>query len=711
MKKKLLTLFLLFFLQVAGICQTWERLNFNDFSFFNNERSSMAGRGNYLFFANLNGVYKSSDNGENWVYSSNGLNSVISKFVNDIYADESGVFIVTPVGVYKSNDNGDNWAESDNGINFTDNKAFERIFRLNGNLFVYENDNNDDRLYESLDNGNNWAQTIGGLAFDRFFHIGSFIYGVNGDDVERSSNGIEFLPYSMEGFDGFSIEKICGTDEDLFLKNGNNIYHSKAGGVWKAITLNLGSEEKLSNLFYLNNKLFLITTNSVGELISLQSSTDMGESWMSISVSGLDNNHISGLNFLNNNLIAITGSGLFFLEDGKNVWTSRTIGLLVADGYRISASGSVMFNYVDNGILRSTDDGKTWQVSLESNPNGEAYPLQDYVNYGRYLYAKTGKTLYRSADHGLTWNKITLPIAQFTEFDFAGGRGDTLFLSFYGQVSGGKYFTLNAGDNWAQWGEDTWVNRIIWNRETMFGVKTEIYPDGNLSRTRQVVLRSDNFGQTWEASSIGLDTTIYINFLIQGESDETFYLMGYRQSGNYIMYKSKDNGVSWSLFNINYDADLSLISDFKCHNKSLYMAHVGGVLKSDDGGENWESISGNLPAVLVGAFAFRGEEIYFGTLGQGIWKMSSAPLAIFGSDRSSDNLLIYPNPASDYANVKSINGNGIITILNMQGEVVEEINAGPGYTRIQVSDVRAGLYFLRYESEGKSFSEKLIILK
>lgn len=113
------------------------------------------------FLPNLNGVYKSSDNGKNWVYSSTGLNSVISKFVSDIHADESGVYIVTPVGVYKSNDNGGNWRESNNGMNFTGNKEFERIFRLNGNLFVYENDNGNDRIYESTDNGDNWTKAVG----------------------------------------------------------------------------------------------------------------------------------------------------------------------------------------------------------------------------------------------------------------------------------------------------------------------------------------------------------------------------------------------------------------------------------------------------------------------------------------------------------------------------------------------------------------------
>ncbi|WP_293890460.1 hypothetical protein [Sporocytophaga sp.] len=100
--------------------------------------------------------------------------------------------------------------------------------------------------------------------------------------------------------------------------------------------------------------------------------------------------------------------------------------------------------------------------------------------------------------------------------------------------------------------------------------------------------------------------------MIQGESAETLFLLGYGVGVNHVMYKSNDNGASWNLANINYDADLSLISDLKCHNKSLYMAYVGGVLKSDDGGENWESISVNLPAGSLGHLHLEGRKFILG---------------------------------------------------------------------------------------------------
>ncbi|WP_342665039.1 T9SS type A sorting domain-containing protein [Sporocytophaga myxococcoides] len=60
-----------------------------------------------------------------------------------------------------------------------------------------------------------------------------------------------------------------------------------------------------------------------------------------------------------------------------------------------------------------------------------------------------------------------------------------------------------------------------------------------------------------------------------------------------------------------------------------------------------------------------------------------------------------------------MNGNGIVTILTMQGDVVKEINAEPDNksTRVQIRDIRAGIYLLKYESEGKSFSERLVIVK
>ncbi|MBO9699014.1 MAG: hypothetical protein J7604_02330 [Sporocytophaga sp.] len=44
----------------------------------------------------------------------------------------------------------------------------------------------------------------------------------------------------------------------------------------------------------------------------------------------------------------------------------------------------------------------------------------------------------------------------------------------------------------------------------------------------------------------------------------------------------------------------------------------------------------------------------------------------------------------------------------MQGEAVKEINAEPGnvVTGIPINDGRAGIYLLKYESEGKSYSER-----
>nr|WP_281169211.1 T9SS type A sorting domain-containing protein [Sporocytophaga myxococcoides] len=55
----------------------------------------------------------------------------------------------------------------------------------------------------------------------------------------------------------------------------------------------------------------------------------------------------------------------------------------------------------------------------------------------------------------------------------------------------------------------------------------------------------------------------------------------------------------------------------------------------------------------------------------------------------------------------------MVTILTMQGDVVKEINAEPDNksTRVQIRDIRAGIYLLKYESEGKSFSERLVIVK
>ena len=69
---------------------------------------------------------------------------------------------------------------------------------------------------------------------------------------------------------------------------------------------------------------------------------------------------------------------------------------------------------------------------------------------------------------------------------------------------------------------------------------------------------------------------------------------------------------------------------------------------------------------------------------------------------------VYPNPASSTLNIGGLNGfNSLnIQIVNIQGQVVSEIyNA----LEINVSDIDAGIYFIKIDCDGQQYLQKIVI--
>lgn len=74
------------------------------------------------------------------------------------------------------------------------------------------------------------------------------------------------------------------------------------------------------------------------------------------------------------------------------------------------------------------------------------------------------------------------------------------------------------------------------------------------------------------------------------------------------------------------------------------------------------------------------------------------------------DVTIYPNPASNTVNIKSINSDiEQIEIYNLQGKRVLKLINFKGKNQIDVSNLSKGIYILKAKSDDKMFSKKLII--
>ena len=74
----------------------------------------------------------------------------------------------------------------------------------------------------------------------------------------------------------------------------------------------------------------------------------------------------------------------------------------------------------------------------------------------------------------------------------------------------------------------------------------------------------------------------------------------------------------------------------------------------------------------------------------------------------AENIAVYPNPASSTLNIGGLNGftNLDVKIVNIQGQIVREF---ANTLEINVSDIEAGIYFIKIDCDGQQYLKKIVI--
>jgi hypothetical protein len=123
-----------------------------------------------------------------------------------------------------------------------------------------------------------------------------------------------------------------------------------------------------------------------------------------------------------------------------------------------------------------------------------------------------------------------------------------------------------------------------------------------LAGSRQGVHRSDDAGRTWQPANTGL-TQRYVRWLDFHPDLSDFELAGTEPAGLFV---SRDGGATWAgrpevealrdqhRWFLPYAPGAGCVRGFAFHGQRLYAAvEVGGVLRSDDGGDTWRLVDGS----------------------------------------------------------------------------------------------------------------------
>lgn len=343
---KLLTTLLLLLVNSFVISQNfWQKTSFPSGSQTNSVYSILGLEDNSILVGTFSmGIYKSTDNGQNWLQS--GLSSqwiidLKKDNLNNLYALTVGSAFGS--GLFKSTDNGNNW-----------NRVWEYQGGLNC-LYVDQNNNVYIGLQYSGGQGGVYKSSNGGVSWTNIFPLAANVYAIikslNGTLLLATyENGLAHIYRSTnEGnvWNKYSFS-INFTSTDFTISNQGKIFLSTAGyGIYTStdngntwtISANVGPD--FSCLYLDNNTIFAGTRGNW-----VYRSTDLGSNWTLLNSGMGQDNYVLSLGASKNGY-------LFAGMDYYGIYRSAN-QVVSADDNSVSPENFILYQNYPNPFNPST---------------------------------------------------------------------------------------------------------------------------------------------------------------------------------------------------------------------------------------------------------------------------------------------------------------------------------------------------------------------
>lgn len=420
-----------------------------------------------IFASGRNALFVSKDQGLTWTITGGGLPdsipiSGIIKYKNSLIAsvgnrqDASGQ---AGGGIFRSEDNGSNWQRSDSGL-----IAGSKVSCINvkGDVIFasagYPIGNYSKGIFQSTDGGYRWKH-VGLDEIVRFINVttdGQLVCGTDGASVFISNNGIEWKQSGKE-FDSWDVFNVYKKRKVLYASDqALRIWKKKGGKDWTNIGQGYVNVLPSGKLVTFSNNQILVSSNDghtwtkqeefkskfirfftlsdrmvVGCAFNgLLFSKDDGNTWQRFEIPGFSDVNFRTALITPNNIIFAAysstdrGMGIICSKDGGNHWEKVANDLFVFSLFY--KDGYVYVGSYSKGVLRSADNGTTWQTFNSGLRNEDEYvSVTSFANFQNTLYCGTlGKGTFRFSISSDSWQPFNVGLANLTVWDlFADGTG------------------------------------------------------------------------------------------------------------------------------------------------------------------------------------------------------------------------------------------------------------------------------------------------
>jgi hypothetical protein len=285
------------------------------------------------------------------------------------------------------------------------------------------------------------------------------------------------------------------------------------------------------------------------------------------------------------------------------------------------------------GAFILTSDGKRqkWDVQGPHFAGWEIYHLKGSPADPDRIYASQtsgwfGQIIQRSDDGGKTWYQPGTPKGEPTTMPDGTPKGESNKFAYDTSAETGKPLTTHQHYDGTQ---RPWEFKRVWHLEPSLSDPDTVYAgiedaaifrstDGGKNWHELAGLRGHGTGPKWQPGAGGM----CLHTILLDPRDEKRIFVAISAAG---AFRSDDGGQSWKPINrglhSQYIPDATAevghcvhrIAMHRSRPNVLFMQKHWDVLRSDDAGENWTEVSGNLPTdfgFVIDVHAHEPETVY-----------------------------------------------------------------------------------------------------
>jgi photosystem II stability/assembly factor-like uncharacterized protein len=307
-------------------------------------------------------------------------------------------------------------------------------------------------------------------------------------------------------------------------------------------------------------------------------------------------------------LLIGTDRGVFRVGDDGNIQPEEgpaTVALLTR------AQGSVMA-VTPQGALWRRIDGNGWQLAHEHPVAEEIWACAaDPGMAGRLYLGVSPALLYWSDDGGASWRacEAIRRIPGYESWTFpppphiphvrsAAADPQVMGAVYIGVEEGSIYRSADQGETWESLNEG-----LYWDVHTVTPA-----PEGTrlYATTGRGFYRSDDGGCHWRPLMSGLDRRYTVPLVASRQQPGRLYTAaaaspppGWRQGANAALYRSDDGGERWVRLEQGLPRPFDvMVRQIAADDKEqVYIAAGHELFISQDEGDSWQQLAGELPTV------------------------------------------------------------------------------------------------------------------